>query len=125
MVILLGASVVIRRAATAMEPSSSIITVTDLKMLLNNCCTPQYTRISELGPMVPYKIVYFEKTHTRFGEAIRATVIEGLTGDLLCVYLPQRFTAIFTDTVMESYNRGAGNRLSLVNKGPGKGIEFV
>jgi hypothetical protein len=106
-----------------MEPSST--STTDLKALLNNCCAPQYTKISDLGQMVPYKILHFEKTNTRFGETIRTTLVEGFTGELLYIYLPQRFNAIFTDAAMESYNRGVGNRLSFLYKGPGKGIEFV
>lgn len=100
---------------------------TGLKASLNSCYAPQYTKICDLGPMVPYKIIQFAKVQTRFGETIRATIIEGITGDdvLLNVYLPHRFLAILSDTTIESYNKGGGERLSLMYRGPGKGIEFV
>lgn len=99
----------------------------DLKVHLNTCYVPQYTKISDLSPMIPYKIIRFEKAQTRFGETIRATVVEGITGDdlLLNIYLPHRFLAILSPSAVESYNKGECDRLSLVYRGIGKGIEFV
>lgn len=101
--------------------------LTDLKLCLNNCYAPQYTKITDLVPMVPYKIVKFARAPTRFGETIRATVMEGITGDdlLLNVYLPQRYLAILSDATIETYNKGEGKRMALMFRGLGKGIEFV
>lgn len=99
---------------------------TDLKAQLNNCRAPQYTRVSDLRPGIPYRIVKFDKATTRYGETITAT-LEGLVGDdyFMRVYLPQRFLRALSDAVIENYNSGEGERLCLQYRGGTSGVEFV
>lgn len=98
----------------------------ELKELLNGCRTPQFTRVSDLRPGIPYRIVQLSKAHTRYGETLSAT-LEGLVGDkaFLTVYLPIRYLAVLTEATMESYNQGEGERMFLQYCGLGKGVEFV
>lgn len=105
---------------------SFIMALADLKARLNNCNTPQYTRISDLKPNIPYKITNYTKSLTRYGDAICAT-LEGLVGDdvFLNVYLPKRFLSILDDATIEAYNRGNGDRMALLYRGFNRGIEFV
>lgn len=98
----------------------------NLKTRLNDCSAPQYTRISDLRPESPYKILQFSKVHTQYGGTVSA-ILEGIVGGnvFLSVYLPNRFLQVLPESTMDSYNRGEGDRLSLVYRGYGKGVEFV
>jgi hypothetical protein len=98
----------------------------DLKDQLNSCRAPQYTRVADLRPGIPYRIVKFDKCCTRFGDTV-AAILEGLVGDdyFLRVYLPQRFLRTLTDAVIEHYNSAEGTRLSLQYRGGTSDIEFV
>ncbi len=98
----------------------------NLKMRLNDCSAPQYTRISDLRPEIPYQVLQFSKAHTRYGETVSA-VLEGIVGGnvFLSVYLPKRYLQVLSESTMDSYNRGEGERISLVYRGHGKGVEFI
>lgn len=98
----------------------------NLKEQLNCCRSPQFIRIADLRPGIPYKVIRFEKTTTRYGETVAVT-LEGLVGDdfYLRVYLPQRYMASLNDVIISSYNNGEGERLSLQYRGGTSGIDFV
>ena len=98
----------------------------DLKARLNNCSVPQYTRVSDLRPGIPYRITNLSRSRTRCGETICAT-LEGLLGDdvYLNVYLPSRFLKVLDDTTMDNYNKSNNEKMSLLYRGFGKGVEFV
>ena len=80
--------------------------------------------MQDLQQGAPYKVNYFSKTKSRYGEAVCAIVKDG-GGELLNLYLPRRFLAILTDATIESYNSGEAERISLVYRGSSKGIEFM
>lgn len=98
----------------------------NLKVRLNECSAPQYTRISDLRPEIPYKVLNFSKVHTSYGETICA-VLEAIVGGnvFLRVYLPKRYLQVLSESTMENYNRGEEESISLVYRGLGKGVEFI
>lgn len=90
----------------------------DLKSVLNSCKpnTP-YTKIGDLREECPYRVIKFERVTTPYGETVMV-VLEGHTGEdlYLRVYLPRRFNEALSDHLIDSYNQGHGDVLSLVKR---------
>ncbi|KAG8300365.1 hypothetical protein J6590_077797 [Homalodisca vitripennis] len=96
----------------------------DLKTMLNRLQAPRYTRLTDLSPNVPYRVMQFERCTTRIGETVMAILEDN--EDQYRVFLPERYLHALTDDDITKYNNTKDvDRMSLKYLGRGKAIEFV
>ncbi|KAG8280409.1 hypothetical protein J6590_082850 [Homalodisca vitripennis] len=85
---------------------------------------PRYTRLTDLSPNVPYRVMQFERCTTRIGETVMA-ILEDNEGQYR-VFLSERYLHALTDDDITKYNNTKDvDRMSLKYLGRDKGIEFV
>ncbi|KAG8247939.1 hypothetical protein J6590_051240 [Homalodisca vitripennis] len=96
----------------------------DLKTTLNQLQAPRYTRLTDLTPNVPYRVMQFKRCTIRLGETVMA-ILEDNEGQYK-VFLPERYLHALTDDHITKYNNTKDvDRMSLKYLGRGKRIEFV